>query len=43
MEAHVVWKVVASFDDPRWKSNLGLYAYISPAFDEILYVGKIYG
>ena len=43
MEAQVVWKVVASLDDPRWKSNLGLYAYISPAFDEVLYVGKTYG
>lgn len=31
---------VQDHNDPRWKHNLALYAYMPPIKDEILYIGK---
>ena len=34
------WHWVCGEDDPRWKHNLALYAYLAPIKREIYYLGK---
>src|SRR4051812_30954172 len=43
MQVTVNWQFIADDDDPQWRYNCGLYAYLDPADFEILYIGKVYG
>src|SRR5262245_37240660 len=43
MEVKVHWKVVEDELDEQWNFNSGLYAYLTPKHDEILYIGKVDG
>jgi hypothetical protein len=37
------WKYVGGDDDPRWRYQRALYAYLAPQKGEILYLGKCDG
>ena len=39
----VTWSEVQGDDDPQWTNNCGLYAYLTPDWQEILYIGKVDG
>lgn len=40
MLVEVEWALLASRADPRWREGLGLYAYLHPKRDWLLYLGK---
>jgi len=37
------WRYTADDDDPRWKYQRALYAYLAPVRRAIYYIGKCYG
>lgn len=43
MLVQVRWNIITTEEDPRWRNNCGLYAYITTDGSEILYIGKVDG
>jgi hypothetical protein len=43
MLVKIKWSAILGDGDARWQNSCGLYAYVTPNWDEMLYIGKVYG